>query len=111
MGITALGRRTVGLDVMVTCLAIPPHNMVFTQGRGFVIGASFGLPIRSLRCRVLVCRAADTASLATRFLFGKLFCVAITFGFGEKRCRKNLPLSDRNQFHAELLQPLAARGW
>ena len=36
----------------------------------------------------------DTASLAARFLFGKLFCVAITFGFGEKRCRKNLPLGD-----------------
>ena len=50
--------------------------------------------IRSLRCRVLVCDAADTASLATGFLFGKLFCVAITFGFGKKRCRKNLPLCD-----------------
>ena len=49
--------------------------------------------VRSLRCRVLVCSAADTASLATRFLFGRLFCVAITFGFSEKRCRKNLPLS------------------
>ena len=32
--------------------------------------------------------------MATRFLFGKLFCVAITFGFVEKRFRKNLPLSD-----------------
>ena len=30
--------------------------MVFKQGRGFVIGASFGLPIRSLRCRVLIRR-------------------------------------------------------
>ena len=39
-------------------------NMVFTQSRGFVLGASFGLQIRSLRCRVLVCHAADTASLA-----------------------------------------------
>ena len=66
--------------------------MVFTQGRGFVLGASFGLQIRSLRCRVLVCHAADTASLATRILFVKLVDVAITFGFGEKRCRKNLPL-------------------
>ena len=66
--------------------------MVFTQGRGFVFGASFGLLIRSLRFHVLVCHAADTASLATRVLFGKLFCVAITFGFEEKRCRKNLPL-------------------
>ena len=23
-----------------------------------------------------------------------MFCIAITFGFGEKRCRKNLPLAD-----------------
>ena len=58
--------------------------MVFTQGRGFVFGASFGLQIRSLRCRVLVGSAADTASLATWILFGKLFCVATLFAFGEK---------------------------
>ena len=64
--------------------------MVFTQSRGFVLGASFGLQCRSLRCRVLVRNAADTASLAARFLFG----VAMTFGFEEKRCRKNLPLCD-----------------
>ena len=70
--------------------------MVFTQGRGFVFGASFGLQVHSLRCRVLVCCAADTASLATRFLFGKLNGVAMAFGFGEKRCRKNLPLGDQN---------------
>ena len=73
-----------------------PHraaaNMFFTQGRDFVFGASFGLQIRSLRCRVLVCHAADTASLATPILFGKLVCVATLFDFGEKRCRKNLPL-------------------
>ena len=66
--------------------------MVFTQGRGFVFGASFGLRIRSLRCRVLVCDAVDTASLATWFLFGKLVRVAMLVDFGEKRCRKNLPL-------------------
>ena len=71
-----------------------PHNMVFTQGRGFACGAKLGLQNRSLRCRVLVRHAADTASLAARFLFGKLFGVAMTFGFGEKRCRKNLPLGD-----------------
>ena len=41
------------------------YNMVFTQGRGFVVGASFGLQIRSLCRRVMVCSAADTASLAT----------------------------------------------
>ena len=66
--------------------------MVFTQGRGFVFGASFGLLCCWFRCRVVVCRAADTASLATRFLFGKLFGVAMLVRFGEKRCRKNLPL-------------------
>jgi hypothetical protein len=68
--------------------------MVFTQCRGFVLGASFGLRILSLRCRVLVCNAADTASLATWFLFGKLIASATFIGFGEKRCRKNLPLRD-----------------
>ena len=68
--------------------------MVFTQGRGFVFGASFDLQIYSLRCRVLVCPAADTASLATRILFVKLLHVAMLVGFGEKRCRKNLPLGD-----------------
>ena len=68
--------------------------MVFTHSRGFVLGASYGLQIRSLRCRVLVCHAADTASLATWFLFGKLIGVATLFDFGEKRCRKNLPLAD-----------------
>ena len=61
--------------------------MVFTQSRGFVLGASFGLQCRSLRCRVLVRNAADTASLAARFLFGKLIGVATLVGFGEKRCR------------------------
>ena len=70
-------------------------NMVFTQSRGFVFGASFGLRIPSLRCRVLVCHAADTASLATRILFVKLLHVAMLVGFGEKRCRKNLPLGVR----------------
>ena len=57
-------------DPMETALA---YNMVFTQGRGFVLGTSFGLQVRSLRCRVSVCDGADTASLATWFLFGKLF--------------------------------------
>ena len=59
--------------------------------------------------------AADTASLATWFLFGKLFGVATLVGFGEKRCRKNLPLSGRN--HLELIPPksvaqlFSAAGW
>ena len=67
--------------------------MVFTQGRGFVFGASFGMQRGSLRCRFSVCHAADTASFPTWFLFGKLFGVATLVGFGEKRCRKNLPLA------------------
>ena len=70
-------------------------NTVFTKSRGFVLEASFGLQIRSLRFRVLVCHAADTAFLATRFLFGRLIGVSTFVGFGEKRCRKNLPLCDR----------------
>ena len=69
--------------------------MVFTQGRGFDFGASFGLQFPSLRCRVLVCHVADTASLATRILFVKLLHVAMLVGFGEKRCRKNLSLCAR----------------
>ena len=43
-------------------------NMVFTQGRGFVLGAPFGLKRRSLLCRVLVCHAADS-------LFGNVISV------------------------------------
>ena len=85
--------------------------MVFTQGRGFVVEASFGLLIRSLRCRVLVCHAADTASLATSVLFGKLFSAAITFGFGEKRCRKNLPLSGHSrELHSNRFRCTVAGG-
>ena len=34
--------------------------------------------------------------MATWILFGKLFGVATLVGFGEKRCRKNLPLSASN---------------
>ena len=71
--------------------------MVFAQSRGFVVGESFDLRFRSLRCRVWFCHAADTVSLATWFLFGKLVGVATLVGFGEKRCRKNLPLSDTDE--------------
>ena len=83
--------------------------MVFTQGRGFVLGASFGLKSRSLRCRVLVCHAADTASLATWFLFGKLFGVATLVGFGEKRCRKNLPLDVTDQSNCQTANDTGSR--
>jgi len=72
--------------------------MIFTQGRGFVVGASYGVQIHSLRCRVLVASAACTASLATRVLIGKLIGVATLFDIGEKRCRKTfrcVPLNFR----------------
>ena len=39
----------------------------------------------------------DTASLATEILFGKLIDVAALVAFGEKRCRKNLPLAAATQ--------------
>ena len=51
---------------------------------------------------MLVCHAVDTASLATSILFGKLICVATLFAFGEKRCRKNLPLDDLDVLHVTI---------
>ena len=71
--------------------------MVFTQGHGFrrwsivwfavfdrsVVACWFAMPWT----------AVDTASLATWFLFDKLFGLTTLVGFGEKRCRKNLPLA------------------
>ena len=88
--------------------------MVFTQSHGLVIGASFGLRRFTLRCRVLVCNAVDTAALATRFLFGKLFCVSTLFDFGEKRYCKNLPLGVSNQMVRAYLLSVACltfAGW
>ena len=79
--------------------------LTYTQSRGFVIGASFGLPHLSLRRPVLACHAADTACLATWFLFVKLLCVATLFGFGEKRCRKNLPLCDLRVYNNHMNTP------
>ena len=38
--------------------------------------------------------ATDTASLAMWFLFGKLVDVVTLVDFGEKQCRKNIPLGD-----------------
>ena len=69
-------------------------NMVLRKATASSLESRLACRVRSLRCRVLVCHAVDTASLATWFLFGKLFCVATCFDFGEKRCRKNLPLGD-----------------
>ena len=66
--------------------------MRFTQGRGLVVGELIGLPCRSLRWSALGCHAADTASLAMRFLFGKLLGVA-TRWLRLGRCRENLPLA------------------
>ena len=70
--------------------------MVFTQGHGFVVGASFGLQRLLAPLSRIGLPRRDTASLATWFLFGKLICDATLFDFGEKRCRKNLPLHDRS---------------
>ena len=72
----------------------PSHNMVFTQGRGFVIGESIGLP---RLFALTVCSGLPRRGhrlFGKRFLFGKLLGVATLVGFGEKRCRKNLPLDD-----------------
>ena len=66
--------------------------MVFTQGRGFVVEASFGLPrllASSVRFRLPRRGHRLFGSVVS---FGKLFGVATLVGFGEKRCRKNLPL-------------------
>ena len=43
--------------------------------------------------------------MATRFLFGKLFCVATLVGFGEKRYRKNLPLGDLRVYNNHMNTP------
>ena len=76
--------------------------MFFTQGRGSVFGASlglhgsfaplsrFGLPRRGHRL------------FGNVIFFGKLSSVATLVGFGEKRCRKNLPLGDPIQSDGRL---------
>ena len=46
--------------------------------------------------------------MATWILFGKLFDVAMLVDFGEKRCRKNLPLSGMVSQHTE---PCLARNY
>jgi len=67
-------------------------NMVFRKAAASLLEHRFGLLYHSLCCCVWFATAADTTSLATGFLFGKLFCVATLVGLGEKRCRKKLPL-------------------
>ena len=42
--------------------------------------------------------------MATWFLFGKLIGVATLVGFGEKRCRKNLPLYDPDHLQSNPYQ-------
>ena len=53
------------------------------QRHGFVIGSSFGLRRFNAVVSCWVCNATDTASLATRFLFDRLFCIATLFAFGK----------------------------
>ena len=71
--------------------------MVFTQGRGFVLGASFGLQESFAPLSRTGLPRRGHRLFGNVISFGKLLCVAITFGFGEKRCRKNLPLSDADK--------------
>ena len=54
---------------------------------------------------MLVYHAVDTASLAAWILFGKLIGVATFVGFGEKRCRKNLPLCDLRVYNTDMNTP------
>ena len=72
------------------------HNMVFTQGRGFVVGASFGLQISLAPLSRFGLPRRGHRLFGNVVSFGKLLGVSITYGFGEKRCRKNLPLSVTN---------------
>ena len=89
----------VSLTVLVIHAAA---NMVFTQGRGFVVGASFGLLcLFAPLSRVDLPRRGHRL-FGTSILFGKLFCIATFVGFGEKRCRKNLPLGDPIQSDGRL---------
>ena len=75
--------------------------MVFTQGHGFVGGVSFGLP-----CAFAPLSRVGLPRRGHRFFgnvicFGKLVRVATLFDFGEKRCRKNLPLSELDSLEIE----------
>ena len=68
--------------------------MVFTQGHGFVLGASFGLRRSFAPLSRLGLPRRGHRLFGNVFFFGKLFCVATLFDFGQKRCRINLPLCD-----------------
>ena len=68
--------------------------MVFTQGHGFVVGASFGLPRLIAPLSRIGWPRRGRRLFGNVVSFGKLLGVSITYGFGEKRCRKNLPLVD-----------------
>ena len=70
--------------------------MVFTQGRGFVLGASFGLQISFAPLSRFGLPRRGHRFFGNAISFGKLICVATLVGFGEKRCRKNLPLDARD---------------
>ena len=74
--------------------ALRAGNMAFTQGRGFVFGVSFGLrDFFGPLSRVGLPRRGHRL-FGNVVFFCKLIGVATLFDFGEKRCRKNLPLGD-----------------
>ena len=68
------------------------HDVAFAQGHGFVVEASSGLQCSVVPLPVAGWPRRGHRSLATSILFGKLFCTATLYDFGEKRCRRNHPL-------------------
>ena len=68
--------------------------MVFTQGHGFVLGASIGLPRSFAPLSRFGLPRRGHRLFGNACSLGKLMAVATFIGFGEKRCRKNLPLCD-----------------
>ena len=69
-------------------------NMVFTQGRGYDCGASFGLPCLLASMRSFALPRRGHRLFGNVVFFAKLLGVATLVDFGEKRYRKKLPLSD-----------------
>ena len=66
--------------------------MVFTQGRGFGFGDLLGLPRLTASMMCFGLQRRGHRLFGNVIFFGKLFGVATFVDFGEKRCRKNLPL-------------------
>ena len=91
---------------------MPPKTKepnLLAQGHGFVAGAPFGLPLSfAPLSRVGWQRRGHRLFGNVAILFSKLFCVATLFDFGEKRCRKNLPLCTTSGYRMTLIVDLFA---